>query len=162
MSVTDQRRYEASWESLRAHPVPDWYRDAKLGAIIHWTPSSVPAWAPVEGEMTRLAREKGFEYYFANNPYTEWYQNTIRIDGSPSQQHHRRTYGVQAKYTDFAPVFREVAEAWDPETWAEMLEMAGFRYVVFVAKHHDGFLLWPSDIPNPFVSDYHLERDVIG
>ena len=163
MSVIESgRRFEPTWASLRTHEAPEWYHDAKLGAIIHWTPSSVPAWAPIEGDLVSLAREKGFEYYFAHNPYTEWYQNTIRIDGSPSQQYHRRTYGVQASYTDFAPIFRDAAEAWDPEAWAATLAAAGFRYVVLVAKHHDGFLLWPSSRPNPFIPDYHLERDVIG
>ncbi len=29
-------------------------------------------------------------------------------------------------------------------------------------KHHDGFLLWPSRHPNPFIEDYHAERDLIG
>jgi alpha-L-fucosidase len=161
-AIESRQRFEPTWASLRTHEVPAWYRDAKLGAIIHWTPSSVPAWAPIEGDLVSLARERGFEYYFAHNPYTEWYQNTIRIDGSPSQQYHRRTYGVQAKYSDFAPIFREAAEAWDPEAWAATLAAAGFRYVVFVAKHHDGFLLWPSSRPNPFIADHHLERDVIG
>ncbi len=163
MSVTDQRRrYEADWGSLRTHPVPDWYRDAKLGALIHWTPSSVPAWAPVEGDMPQLARDNGFDYYFAHNPYTEWYQNTIRIEGSPSQRHHVETYGRTARYTDFASIFNEAMEAWDPEDWARTLEGAGFRYVVFVAKHHDGFLLWPSRHPNPHIMNYQVTRDVIG
>lgn len=32
----------------------------------------------------------------------------------------------------------------DPEQWMQALESAGVRYVVFVAKHHDGFCLWPT------------------
>ena len=32
----------------------------------------------------------------------------------------------------------------DPEQWMEALQSAGVRYVVFVAKHHDGFCLWPT------------------
>jgi alpha-L-fucosidase len=32
----------------------------------------------------------------------------------------------------------------DPEQWMRALQAAGIRYVVFVAKHHDGFCLWPT------------------
>jgi alpha-L-fucosidase len=32
----------------------------------------------------------------------------------------------------------------DPEQWMRALRAAGVKYVVFVAKHHDGFCLWPS------------------
>ena len=32
----------------------------------------------------------------------------------------------------------------DPEQWIRAAKSAGIRYVVFVAKHHDGFCLWPS------------------
>jgi alpha-L-fucosidase len=32
----------------------------------------------------------------------------------------------------------------DPEQWMQALKAAGMQYVVFVAKHHDGFCLWPT------------------
>lgn len=32
----------------------------------------------------------------------------------------------------------------DPEQWMRALQSAGIKYVVFVAKHHDGFCLWPT------------------
>jgi alpha-L-fucosidase len=33
----------------------------------------------------------------------------------------------------------------DPEQWMKALPGAGIGYIVFVAKHHDGFCLWPSE-----------------
>lgn len=33
----------------------------------------------------------------------------------------------------------------DPEQWMRAIKAAGARYVVFVAKHHDGFCLWPTE-----------------
>ena len=36
-------------------------------------------------------------------------------------------------------------EAFDPEQWMRTIRMAGIEYVVFVAKHHDGFCLWPTE-----------------
>ena len=32
----------------------------------------------------------------------------------------------------------------DPEQWMRALRAAGISYVIFVAKHHDGFCLWPT------------------
>ena len=32
----------------------------------------------------------------------------------------------------------------DPEQWMRAIKSAGARYVVLVAKHHDGFCLWPT------------------
>ncbi len=32
----------------------------------------------------------------------------------------------------------------NPDQWMEAIRAAGAKYVVFVAKHHDGFCLWPS------------------
>src|ERR1700688_4276073 len=32
----------------------------------------------------------------------------------------------------------------DPDQWMEAIRDSGARYVVLVAKHHDGFCLWPT------------------
>jgi alpha-L-fucosidase len=32
----------------------------------------------------------------------------------------------------------------DPEQWMRSIQAAGAKYVVLVAKHHDGFCLWPA------------------
>ena len=42
--------YQPSLESVKTHPLPDWYNDAKLGIFIHWGTYSVPAFAP-RGEL---------------------------------------------------------------------------------------------------------------
>jgi alpha-L-fucosidase len=33
----------------------------------------------------------------------------------------------------------------DPNQWMRAIKASGAKYVVFVAKHHDGFCLWPTD-----------------
>lgn len=76
-------KYEATWESSRKHPVPDWFHDAKLGIFIHWGLYSIPAWAPLTGELTEVIAKEGWASWFTRNPYAEWYLNSIRIQGSP-------------------------------------------------------------------------------
>lgn len=36
----------------------------------------------------------------------------------------------------------------DPEQWMRAAKSAGVKYIVFVAKHHDGFCLWPTEKTN--------------
>ncbi|HET6532389.1 MAG TPA: alpha-L-fucosidase [Actinoplanes sp.] len=124
------------WAGL-TRPLPDWFRDAKLGIFVHWGPYSVPAWAEPTGELGAVDEAT----WFRHNPYAEWYANTIRIPDSPAREHHRRTHG-DAPYDDFLDAWR--AEAFDPAGWARLFARAGARYVIPTTKHHDGVTLWDA------------------
>ena len=106
-STAGTAEFEPNWDSIRTHVVPDWYHDAKLGIFVHWGLYSVPAWATPLGELGKVEWTK----WFANNPYAEWYLNSLRIAGSPTQEHHRKRYGADFEYMDFAPRFNEAVEA---------------------------------------------------
>lgn len=118
-------------------PVPGWFQGAGLGIFVHWGAYSVPAWAEPTGKLGTV--EPG--YWFAHNPYAEWYFNTIRIDGSPAQRHHRRTHSGRP-YDDFLD--RWTAESFDPDGLVDLFRRAGARYVVPTTKHHDGIALWDA------------------
>jgi alpha-L-fucosidase len=155
--------YLPTLASIRQHPLPDWYSDAKFGIFIHWGLYSVPAYAPAkQGDIQELFRTRSMAYVFAHQPYAEWYQNSLRIADSPVQEYHKQVYGAQYPYENFAAAFNRQAAQWDPDAWAELFERSGARYVVLVTKHHDGFTLWPSRYPNPHHSGYHAERDLVG
>ncbi|MGD8793490.1 MAG: alpha-L-fucosidase [Anaerolineae bacterium] len=155
-------QYQPTRASLQQHPVPDWFHDAKLGIFIHWGLYSVPGWAPTRGAYDQLIDSEGWAAWFAQNPYAEWYLNSLRIEGSPTQVHHARTYGPDFDYDRFVPLFNEAISAWQPDDWADLFQRAGAGYVVLTTKHHDGFLLWPSQHPNPFKEGYIASRDLAG
>jgi len=118
-------RYEATWESLDKRPVPGWYLDAKFGIFIHWGVYSVPSWG-------------------APKTYSEWYWNNM-ADKKPDNvwwQFHKKNYGENFEYKDFAPLFR--AELFNPDQWADVFYRSGAKYIVPTSKHHDGFAIWPS------------------
>ncbi|MFI5096936.1 MAG: alpha-L-fucosidase [Candidatus Acidiferrales bacterium] len=152
--------YEATIESLDRHPLPDWYADAKLGIFIHWGLYSVPGWAPLSHPEHDFANRD----YIKNNPYAEWYYNSMRIEGSPTQKYHREKYGADYDYYNFADIFDREIQKWDPDAWAKVIKEAGAKYVVLTSKHHDGFTLWPSDTPNPTLPTdrQHASRDLVG
>ncbi len=145
---------------LRRRCVPTWWRDAKLGIMVHWTPASVPAFAPTDleiGDLLRSGRRNGL----AHSPYSEWYENSLRFPDSPVAHHHHEVYGDRP-YVEFARDWEAGLEQWDPDQWARHFAHSGARYVVFVAKHADGYCLWPTDIDHPRRGRWHCRRDVVG
>jgi len=152
--------YSPTLESLNRHPLPAWYADAKLGIFVHWGLYSVPGWAPLVHPNHDFTNED----YIKNNPYAEWYLNTLRIPGSATAAYHREHYGANYDYYNFAATFDKEIKEWNPDTWAKIFHDAGAKYVVLTTKHHDGFTLWPSTTPNPTLpaDKQHATRDLVG
>jgi alpha-L-fucosidase len=150
--------YEANIQSLDRHPLPQWFDDAKLGIFIHWGLYSVPGWAPLE--MVNFEKPDFLKY----NPYAEWYYNTVRIDGSPTQAYNKEHFGADHDYYSFAETFDTESAKFNPDAWAKTFKDAGAKYVVLTTKHHEGFTLWPSATPNPTLppNRRHATRDLVG
>jgi alpha-L-fucosidase len=154
-------KYIPEKSSLKQHKVPDWFHDAKFGIFVHWGLYSVPAFA-ITGIDLVNSMKRGPEEHFKNNPYAEWYLNSLRIKGSPTQKFHDQTYGAEFFYDDFIPIFNKEIEKWNPDEMADLFKKAGAKYVVLGTKHHDGFLLWSSDYKNPFKENYCASRNIVG
>jgi alpha-L-fucosidase len=88
---------ESSWESLKARPYPQWFRDAKLGIFIHWSLSSVPAWSGKE-------------------QYGEWFLRGLMTGDSARIQFQKKVFGEKFTYNDYAPLFK--GELFDATDWA--------------------------------------------
>jgi len=156
------RIYKPTIESIKEHKLPKWFDDAKFGIFIHWGLFSVPGWATIVGDVDKLVKEKGSEEQHRTNPYEEWYLNSMRWDGSPTQEYHYKTYGRDFKYDQFVPMFNKAIEKWQPDKWAEIFKKAGASYVILVSKFADGFVSWPTKYPNPIKKNYMASRDIVG
>lgn len=152
-----KKHYEANWESIRTHAVPGWYDDCKLGIFVHWGAYSVPAWAPPTCELGEI---EGDESWFCNNPYAEWYYNSINVRRGPTWEHHKRVWGEHFPYENFVPMWK--AENWNPAAWAELFRQAGAGYVVLTTKHHDGLCLFPSRYTEYSTIFHGPQRDIMG
>ncbi|MFZ5515588.1 MAG: alpha-L-fucosidase [Candidatus Zhuqueibacterota bacterium] len=134
--------YQATWESLKSRPYPQWFSDAKLGIFIHWGVYSVPAWS---------GREQ----------YAEWFLRGLESGDSARIQFQKRAFGENFTYRDYAPLFK--AELFEANEWAQLFARSGARYVILVSKHHDGYCLWPSRYaPGWNSSDVGPRRDIVG
>ncbi|HEY3268593.1 MAG TPA: alpha-L-fucosidase [Armatimonadota bacterium] len=111
-----------------------WFEDARFGLFIHWNACSALE-GRFDGEPVRQTE------------YGEWLRARNRVP--------RKDWDAAVRQMHVTP---EVVDG-----WAEAAKDAGMKYIIFVAKHHDGLAYWPSG-----VSDYTLNKlagvnfDVIG
>lgn len=106
----------------------EWFKDQKLGIIFHWGIYSVAgiveSWQLSEEDD--WARKKG-----------AWRSHLNQL---------RKDYWALPK--QFNPI------NFNPDNWAEMSEKAGFKYMIFTTKHHDGFNMYDTSY-----SDYKITGD---
>ena len=114
-----QGKYEPTWESLKQHQTPEWFRDAKFGIWAHWGPQCV------EGSGDWMARE-------------------MYMEGSNAYKYHVQHYGHPSEFgfKDILPLFK--AEKWDPDKLVERYKRCGAQYFFVLGNHHDNFDLWDS------------------
>eukprot|EP00934_Nitzschia_sp_Nitz4_P008952 Nitzschia sp. Nitz4//scaffold192_size41448//24317//28613//NITZ4_007486-RA/size41448-snap-gene-0.53-mRNA-1//-1//CDS//3329540239//8942//frame0 len=140
-ALSEEKRYEATWESLDSRPLPQWYPEAKLGIFIHWGVFSVPAFG------------------------SEWFWNRWIYDKQEDYiDYVNATEYPRFNYQDYAHRFD--ATLFDPDAWANVFASSGAQYVVLTSKHHEGYCMWDSrDIPTTWnwnVMDIGPRRDLFG
>jgi len=110
------------------HPTQEWYLHARFGLFIHWGIYSV---AGVEASWPIMAPDLA-EIMFGN---------TTRIS--------------QSEYFALAERFNPVD--FDAADWVRTARNAGIRYIIFTAKHHDGFCMF--DAPG---TEFKITRTQFG
>ncbi len=153
--------YRPQPESLAAHAVPAWWRDAKLGVMITWGLYSVPAFAPRGIDVVKLLAERPDDA-LKLTPYAEWYENSLKFPDGPTAQQHRARFG-EASYTSFRSAFEAGLSAWSADPLMDFIADIGAHYVVPVTKHHDSYCLWPTRLENPMRgARWHAPRDLVA
>ncbi|NRQ37507.1 hypothetical protein HII36_37600 [Nonomuraea sp. NN258] len=115
----------------------DWWRDQKFGVIIHWGPYS---------------RLGVFESWTLCQEGADFMARPAPWQDDPD--------GYRAFYEKLPDGFD--APGFDPDEWATACAAAGMRYVVFTAKHHDGFAMYDTKLSDYKSTNTPLGRDVAG
>ncbi len=107
-----------------------WLRQAKFGMFIHWGPATLSG-----GEISfaRQGERRGFN---ADIPGV-----------MPAAEYDRL-------YEKFNPVL------FNPDEWVKLARDAGMRYMVFTAKHCDGFCMWDTRTTTYSIMHTPFKRDV--
>ena len=91
-----QQKYEPTWESLDARPIPAWFEDAKFGIFIHWGVYAVPAYSPTVRDSVHIY-----------DRYAEHYWRRL-VQPNATQQYfidfQKKMYGDKAQYQDFVKI----------------------------------------------------------
>lgn len=115
----------------------EWFRDQKLGIMIHWGPYSqlgiVESWA-LDDEDVQWSRRD-----------IDWTQ-----DG---QEFKKQYFGLNKT---FNPI------RFQPDIWADIAKQDGFKYLIFTTKHHDGFCMWDTSLTDYKITSqdcpFHMHR----
>jgi alpha-L-fucosidase len=102
-----------------------WFRDAKFGMFVHWGPYSALA-----GEWKGKQVPPGGQ--------AEWIMQRFHIPF--------------AEYREAARRFRP--DGFDARAMARLARQSGMKYLVYTAKHHDGFAMYRSAVSNYNVYDW--------
>ena len=130
------------WASQKANPLVSgpseaermsWFQEAKFGMFVHWGPYSYLA-----GEWNNLTIPVGTE--------AEWIMQRFNI---PVAQY--RLIAHQLNPIHF-----------DPEGWVQLAKATGMKYLIFTAKHHDGFAMYHSSVSRYNIVDWtQFKRDPV-
>ncbi len=129
--------FKASWESLQAYSVPDWYRNAKFGIWAHWGPQC-------EAE------------------YGDWYARGMYEEGSDQYNYHLKKYGHPSKFGFKDVIHQWKADQWDPEQLVALYKRVGAKYFFALANHHDNLDLWDSKYQAWNSVQVGPKKDIIG
>ncbi|WP_460166805.1 alpha-L-fucosidase [Thermostilla marina] len=134
--------FEPSWDSLSRQPIPEWLKDAKFGVYTHWGIYSVPA-------------HGGPDYI--RNLYAG-----SRTDEKGVYSYHTKKYGPieEFGYKDFIPLF--TAPKFNADEWVGLMHEAGAKFGGICLVHHDGFLLWDSQVNRWNAKNMGPHRDIYG
>ncbi|VGO18562.1 hypothetical protein SCARR_00615 [Pontiella sulfatireligans] len=146
-------KYEATQESIMQHEIPDWALDAKFGIYAHWGPySEIGVW------------EENQTYPDVGNYYIVGYRGMY--DESPDEPRRKAFeahYGPMSEghgYLDLCRDFK--VEKFDPASWADLVAESGAKYAGMAVVHHDGYLLWDSEVTPYCAGKLGAKRDIVG
>jgi alpha-L-fucosidase len=120
-----------------------WFRDAKFGLFVHWGPCSITG---TEISWGRDA-ERTMDIHNGEKPseQIEKYGYDFFIPGDL----------YDSLYLYFNPV------NFDADQWVKTAQDAGMQYIVFTAKHHDGFSNFHTKLSDYSIANTPFERDIV-
>lgn len=113
--------------------VPAWWRDAKLGIFIHWTPASVPVGPRPSTRSARCWRRTAITHW-PRSPIPSGTRTRCASPTAPSRAPPRRVATPTAPTPISQPTSGQGLDTWDPQDWARR----------FRAADADTWCWWPS------------------
>ena len=118
--------------------------------------AQLPAQEPYRPSPDNLAARSRFQ----DNKFglfIHWGASSVLMDGEWVMENRRIAI---REYQRMAAFFKPVK--FDPAAWVTLARNAGMKYIVLIAKHHDGFALWDSQVSDwDVVNRTAWKRDIV-
>lgn len=124
--IAEEKRQESIRQAVARYTPPktpetqaqvEWFKDQKFGLMIHW------------GLYNQMGLKESWP--LVDRDWTKW-----QFKPGTTNLEVKELYAQLHK--GFLPL------RFDPDEWADAAYAAGFRYLVFTTKHHDGFCMWDT------------------
>jgi alpha-L-fucosidase len=160
----DNKSFERFWadaqiadrdkKSVESQERIKWWRDARFGMFIHWNPSSLAAseisWSKQfyddngENMIFNPRHDAGYVGMKEHTEWLSWFKPPV-----PNVVYDNL-------YKSFYPGM------FDADSIVELAKNAGMKYIIMVAKHHDGFCMWNSAFTDYDIMSTPFKRDILG
>lgn len=146
----DAQKMKRIEKSQASQDKMDWWRTARFGMFIHWNMASVVgaemSWGKdfTNGKDLKNSRPSAGE---EERETQRWWDGVL--PAIPPQVYDNL-------HKSFYPAM------FDADQWAAMAKDAGMKYLVLVAKHHDGFCLWDSKFTDYDMQSTPFKRDIVA
>ncbi|MBT3192680.1 MAG: hypothetical protein HN341_09020 [Verrucomicrobia bacterium] len=128
----ERRAGDESW--LYATPEQaQWLKDARFGLFVHWGPIS----------------QRGNDLSWSRKGGRRWGKIKVPDHGFIPMEEY------DALYKTFNPT------EFNPRAWVKMMQDVGQKYIVFTAKHHDGFCMFDSAYTDYDIMSTPYGRDIL-
>ncbi|MBE6373354.1 MAG: glycoside hydrolase [Lentisphaerae bacterium] len=102
----------------------------------------------------------GAKHWFHEKRFGMFVHWGIYAVGGIHEQHQMRLHVPAAEYQKFAEQFNPVK--FNPAEWLDLAQETGMEYLVFTAKHHDGFCMWNTKETDYNIMHTPYGKDVVG
>jgi alpha-L-fucosidase len=129
------------WAEVVSYEVPEWLIDGKLGVYTHWGPGNVTEFAPAGNYIRGM--------YDKRNPKGIY-------------EFHQENFGgfTEVGYSDIIGMF--TAKEYDPQAYVDLMLESGAKFGGLGLVHHDGYLMWHSEVSRWNSMDTGPHRDLFG
>jgi alpha-L-fucosidase len=134
-----------------------WWRDGRFGIFIHWNPSSILAQGG--GSWQRANSNSKAESGYTNSSDFAKLPEVLKDPSVYKDPYYGHDSNVpQVIYDNLFQLFNP--EEFNADEWAKIFKDSGAKYIVFTAKHHDGFCMFDSKYTKYNIMNTPFKRDI--
>ena len=127
-----QKDDDEAWLYAQPHEA-QWLKDARFGLFVHWNPIA----------------QLGHDLSWSRKGGRRWGKIKVPDHG----------FIPMEKYDNLYKTFNPVD--FNPTEWVNMMKAVGQKYIVFTAKHHDGFCMYDSAYTEYDIMSSYYGKDIL-